>query len=177
MSFSRFLRGAGAALALAVAAFPAAAAVPASGHKVLVISVDGLDWRYLRDRGQAGVEDPDLAEADGPGGGRPTAWWGVWPTITWPSHTSILTGVRPDQHGVLGNQRPKEEGGEYYLTPDLLHAEPLWKCVGDKGMTTAAITWPVTKDAAITWDIPEYFHRRNGGSMDLETATSARRPA
>ena len=44
---------------------------------------------------------------------------GVWPTITWPSHTTLLTGVRPDQHGILGNRRPKSEGGDYYWNVDL----------------------------------------------------------
>jgi Type I phosphodiesterase / nucleotide pyrophosphatase len=173
-----FRKFAAAVLGLAAACLAAvnpAVAAPPSGHRVLVISVDGLDWRYLRDRDRLGLKAPALRRLMAAG------WTadgviGVWPTITWPSHTSILTGVRPDQHGILGNQRPASEGGEYYLTPDLLHAEPIWKCVSAAGLTTASVTWPVTKDAQITWDIPEYFHRRNGGSMDLETAASAATP-
>ena len=37
------------------------------------------------------------------------------------------------------------------------------------GRTTAAVTWPVTMEAKITWNLPEVFIRRNGGSMDLES--------
>ncbi|WP_133254942.1 ectonucleotide pyrophosphatase/phosphodiesterase [Phenylobacterium hankyongense] len=169
------VRWAGAALAAAafVAAGPVSAA-PAH-HKVLVVSVDGLDWRYLRDRDQLHLAIPNLRRLMGEG------WTadgviGVWPTVTWPSHTSILTGLRPDQHGVLGNQRPKEEGGDYYWTPSFIHGEPLWACAADAGLTTASVTWPVTKDAKITWDLPEYFRRRNGGSMDLATAASDATP-
>jgi predicted AlkP superfamily pyrophosphatase or phosphodiesterase len=96
--------------------------------------------------------------------------------VTWPSHTSIITGRRPDEHGILSNQRPKSEGGDYYWSPDLLHAPTLWGCAAKHGLTTAAITWPVTTGAAITWDLPEYFHRRNGGSMDLESIASKATP-
>ena len=93
---------------------------------------------------------------------------GVWPTITWPSHTTIITGVRPDQHGILGNRRPKSEGGDYYWSAALLKSRTLWQSARDHKLKTAAITWPVTADAAIDYDLPEYFLRRNGGEMDLE---------
>ncbi len=163
-----------AGVALAAAA-PAGAAPPRDGHKLLVVSVDGLDWRYLRDRDTLGLRIPNLRRL------MATGWSadgvvGVWPTITWPSHTSILTGARPDQHGIRGNRRPASEGGDYYWTVDLLKREPLWACAGKAGLTTASITWPVTKDAAITYNLPEYFHRRNGGSMDLATSASAATP-
>jgi predicted AlkP superfamily pyrophosphatase or phosphodiesterase len=84
--------------------------------------------------------------------------------------------VRPDQHGILSNQRPKADGGAYYWTSDLLHAPTLWQCAGRYGRTTAAVTWPVTTDAAITWDLPEYFKRRNGGSMDLASIAEKATP-
>ena len=74
----------------------------AAPHKLLVISVDGLDWRYLRDRDALGLSIPNVRKllarsqtADGV--------TGVWPTITWPSHTSMLTGVHPNEHGILAN--------------------------------------------------------------------------
>lgn len=97
---------------------------------------------------------------------------GVWPTITWPSHTSIITGVRPDQHGILGNRMPRAEGGEYYWSAHLVKVPTLLTCVADNGLTSATITWPVTVDAPVTYDLPEYFKRRNGGSMDEETIAS-----
>ncbi len=101
---------------------------------------------------------------------------GVWPTITWPSHTSLITGVRPDQHGILGNRRPKSQGGDYYWNVDLLRAPTLWQKAHDQGWTTAAVTWPVTVSASITYNLPEYFLRRQGGSMDLEGVASKATP-
>jgi predicted AlkP superfamily pyrophosphatase or phosphodiesterase len=85
---------------------------------LLVLSVDDLDWRYLRDADWLGLKIPNLrrlmAEGEVTQGIN-----GVYPAVTWPSHTSIITGVRPDQHGILGNRRP---GGDYYWSVELLMA-------------------------------------------------------
>ncbi|HEX4636342.1 MAG TPA: ectonucleotide pyrophosphatase/phosphodiesterase [Rhizomicrobium sp.] len=153
-------------VAAALLALPAAAqAAPA--HKLLVVSVDGLDWRYIRDRDALGLKIPNIRRllaraqvADGV--------VGVWPTITWPSHTSIITGVRPDQHGILSNARGTLDPALSYWSANKLKVPTLWQCAGAAGRTTAAVTWPVTMDAAITYNLPEVFLRRNGGSMDLE---------
>jgi predicted AlkP superfamily pyrophosphatase or phosphodiesterase len=137
--------------------------------------VDGLDWRYLRDRNRLGLRIPHLRQMLQEGR-YAQGVIGVWPTITWPSHTTLITGVRPDQHGILGNRRPKSEGGDYYWTVDLLKAPTLWQAAGKQGLSTASVTWPVTVDASINFDLPEYFQRRNGGSMDLLSVTGKGTP-
>ncbi len=141
-------------------------------RKLLVVSVDGLDWRYLRDRDALGLSIPNLRrllrEGDVAQG-----VVGVFPTVTWPSHTSIVTGVRPDQHGVLSNGRIGAP--EYWSAADL-KVPTLWGCAAEHGLTTAAVTWPVTNEAPITWNLPENFSRRNGGSMDLEAVAAKATP-
>jgi hypothetical protein len=153
----------------------AAQAPPPPAHKLLVLSVDGLDWRYLRDRDQMGLRIPNLRRLLNDG-----RWArgvvGVWPTITWPSHTTLITGVRPDRHGILGNRRPKTEGGDYYWTAGLLQAPTLWQAAHRHGWTTASVTWPVTAAATIDFNLPEFFARRQGGSMDLEAIASKATP-
>ena len=157
------------AASLAVAA-PVSAPVSAdaAARKLLVVSVDGLDWRYIRDRDQLGLRIPHIRRllaksryADGV--------VGVWPTITWPSHTAIITGARPDQSGILSNARGTLDPALSYWSANKLKVETLWQCAGASGRTTAAVTWPVTMEAKITWNLPEVFIRRNGGSMDLES--------
>ncbi len=145
-------------------------------HKLLVVSVDGFDWRYLRDRDTDSEAIPNLRKlmatgqvADGV--------TGVWPTITWPSHTSLLTGMPPDVHGILGNRRPRAEGGDYYWTASLIKVPTLLTCAALHHLTTAAVTWPVTVGAPLTYNLPEYFQRRNGGSMDMESIASKAVPA
>lgn len=145
----------------------ATATLTAQLRPLLVISIDGLDYRYIRDRDKMGLKIPNLraflARADVADGVT-----GVFGTVTWPSHTSMITGVRPQQHGILNNKRPAAEGGDYYWTPSLLAAKTLWHRVREAGGKTAAITWPVTTNADIDYNLPEYFKRRNGGAMDID---------
>lgn len=145
-----------------------APAEAASGHKLLLISIDGLDWRYLRDRDALGLQIPNLRRlmansqvADGV--------TGVWPTVTWPAHTSMITGVPPVQHGVLGNAGGPLDITQSYWSATKIKVPTLTQCVAKAGRTTAAINWPVTVDAAITWNLPEVYAKRNGVSSDLET--------
>jgi hypothetical protein len=75
---------------------------PAQHRHIVVISLDGfaayaladpnLPLPHLRALARAGV----MAEA----------MTGVNPTVTWPNHTSMITGVGPDRHGVLYNGLP-----------------------------------------------------------------------
>jgi hypothetical protein len=44
-------------------------------------------------------------------------------------------------------------------------------------LKTAAVTWPVTVDAAIDYNLPEAFSRRNGGAMDYDTIARKATPA
>ena len=77
-----------------VAAWSIQAASAPPLHKLLVLSVDGLDWRYLRDRGRLGLKIPNIRRLLQEGRFAQGVL-GVFPTITWPSHTSLITGVPP----------------------------------------------------------------------------------
>jgi predicted AlkP superfamily pyrophosphatase or phosphodiesterase len=155
----------GALLAALALAMPAAQAAP---RKLLVISVDGLDWRYLRDRDALGLKIPNIRRllaksqvADGV--------TGVWPTITWPSHTTMLTGTRPDQHGILANASGPPDPALSYWSATKIKVPTLTQCLADAGRTIGAVNWPVTVDAKINWNLPEVYARRLGDSSDMET--------
>ena len=83
---------------------------------------------------------------------------GEVPTITWPEHTTILTGAPPSVHGIQANQM-----WDY----GLIRVKTMWDALRAESLTSAAITWPVTVNAPITWNLPEYFEKRQGGAMDL----------
>ncbi|HEX4946673.1 MAG TPA: ectonucleotide pyrophosphatase/phosphodiesterase [Blastocatellia bacterium] len=146
-----------------------------SQNRLLVISVDGLDYRYLRDADKLGLKIPNLRRLMREG--EVTAGIeGVFPTVTWPSHTTLITGVAPARHGILGNRRPVSEGGAYYWDVNLLKTKTFWHATRAAGLKTAAITWPVTVNAAIDFNLPEYFERRNGGGMDLRSIEAKATP-
>jgi predicted AlkP superfamily pyrophosphatase or phosphodiesterase len=133
---------------------------------VLLVSVDGLDQRYLSQCDQLGLKIPNLRRLMKEG-----AWSegviGELPTITWPSHTTIVTGVPPAVHGIQRNQ---------VWDYSSIKVKTLWDDLGAHGRTTAAITWPVTVNAPITWNLPENFAKRQGGSMDLESVAAKATP-
>jgi len=143
-------------------------AAQAASHKLLVISVDGLDWRYLRDRDALALKIPNIRKimarsqvADGV--------TGVWPTVTWPSHTSMLTGVRPDQHGILANASGPPDPALSYWSATKIKVPTLTQCLANAGRSVGAVNWPVTVDAKINWNLPEVYTRRNGDSSDMDT--------
>jgi predicted AlkP superfamily pyrophosphatase or phosphodiesterase len=155
---------AAAACVLALGAGEASAA----SHRLLVISVDGLDWRYLRDRDPLGLSIPNIRKlltrsevADGV--------TGVWPTVTWPSHTSMLTGVRPAEHGILANAGGPPDPALSYWSANKIKVPTLTQCLVSSGRTVGAVNWPVTVDAGINWNLPEVYARRNGDSSDMDT--------
>jgi predicted AlkP superfamily pyrophosphatase or phosphodiesterase len=138
-----------------------------TARPLLVISIDGLDHRYLRDADQLELKTPNLRRMVREGAWADGGVIGVVPTVTFPSHTSIVTGVRPDQHGIINNNRPKEQGGERYFFANLLKARTLWDVAHKNNIRVGAVHWPVTVGStAIDWDFPEHFKRRRGAGMD-----------
>src|SRR6185369_2871404 len=115
-------------------------------QKLLVVSIDGLDQRYLKNVDALGLKIPNIRRLI-----REGQWSqgvvGVVPTITWPSHTTIITGVEPSVHGIQTNRMPASQGGDYPWSVKLLKVQTLLDAAHKAGMKTAAITWPVTVDA------------------------------
>ena len=148
-----------------------------SARPLLVISIDGLDHRYLRDADRLGLKIPHLRKLIQNGAWADKGVVGVAPTVTFPSHTSIVTGVRPDQHGIVNNNRPKEEGGERYFFANLMKAPALWDAAKKAGLKVGGVHWPVTVDSkSFEWDFPEHFKRRQGAGMDWEATAEKATP-
>lgn len=141
---------------------------------LLVISVDGLDHRYLADRDRLGLKIPNIRKMLAQGSWADRGVIGVVPTITWPSHTTLITGVEPSVHGITSNRLP---GGDYPWSVHSLRAETLVDAAHAAGLKSAAITWPVTVDAPLDYNLPEYFSRRRGGAMDLQSVESKSVPS
>lgn len=81
----------------------------------------------------------------------------VFPSMTYPSHTTIVTGVQPDKHGVYYNGmfEPQGAGGKSYWHDSSIHVPTLWTLARKKGMTTAALFWPVSAEAPVDYNIPD----------------------
>lgn len=128
---------------------------------VILLSIDGLGATY--------VDDPRLELPALRGliarGARVRRLSPVFPTVTWPCHTSVVTGVSPARHGVLGNLvfdrdvgQPVEHFGDRTDAP--VRAETLWDVLHARGERIGSICWPKTRGvAAIPDNIPEFYEQ------------------
>jgi predicted AlkP superfamily pyrophosphatase or phosphodiesterase len=127
---------------------------------VLMISVDGLKPEYVLDADAHGLKIPFLRSLlrDGAYARGVT---GVWPTVTYPSHTTLLTGVAPAEHGIYNNLEfdPKNTfANAWYWYGQRIRAPTLWQAAHEAGLSTASIGWPVSVGAtAVDFLIPEYW--------------------
>ena len=85
------------------------------------------------------------------------------PTVTWPNHTAIVTGVDASEHQVLFNGlliRP-EGGGQPSIEPWrdkelMVHSPTIYDVAHEAGLTTAQVDWVAIYGAkTITWQFPE----------------------
>ncbi len=167
-----------AALACGVAAVPGAveARAPAkaavrqnAGRPVLLISIDGLRPADVLDAAQRGLKVPNLRSFVTKGA-YATGVIGVLPTVTYPSHTTLLTGVSPARHGIVGNTTfdplAINQGGWFWYAEDN-KARTLWDAAQDAGLTTGNVHWPVSVAAQhVTWNLPQVW--RTGHADDAK---------
>jgi predicted AlkP superfamily pyrophosphatase or phosphodiesterase len=141
---------------------------------LVVISIDGLRPDYVTAADAHGAKVANLrrflkegAFAEGV--------QGVVPTVTYPSHTTLVTGVWPAKHGILANTTfdplQKNAEGWYWYAEDI-RVPTLWDAAAKAGRTTASIQWPVTVGAHITWDIPEFWRANTEDDAKLLRAVS-----
>ncbi|KAK5149575.1 hypothetical protein LTS14_010833 [Recurvomyces mirabilis] len=73
-----------------------------------------------------------------------------FPSLTFPNHFTLVTGLHPESHGVVGNTfwDPETEREFYYtdpersMQPEWWQAEPLWVTAENAGRKTAVHMWP-----------------------------------
>lgn len=145
------------ATALTVLALSACAArpvhpIPAPGGahvaaaerpSVLLVSIDGFRADYL----QLGIT-PNLSRiADA---GVRAAWMNPsYPSLTFPNHYTLVTGQRPDRHGIVHNTMRDATLGDFSLgrreavgDRRWWGGEPVWVAAENAGLPTATLFWP-----------------------------------
>ena len=126
---------------------------------VILISIDGMKPEYVLDADAHGLKIPNLRSFLKLGS-YSTGVHGVIPTVTYPSHTTMITGVSPARHGIEANTTfdplQKNYGGWYWYAEDI-KVPTLWDAAADAHLTTANLHWPVSVAAHITWNLPQYW--------------------
>jgi predicted AlkP superfamily pyrophosphatase or phosphodiesterase len=145
-----------------------AASAAAQSPPLLLISVDGLSADYLSSAAQHKVRMPYLRDLMSEGA-YASGVVGVLPTITYPSHTTLVTGVSPAKHGI-GMNHPFDPSfttvGSWYWFAEDIRVPTLWSSVRQAGRTVASVSWPVTVgNRDISFNIPEYVRTRTAEDL------------
>lgn len=152
----------------------AAAVHGAPAASVLMISVDGLKPEYVLDADAHGLKIPFLRSMVRDGAFA-RGVNGVWPTVTYPSHTTMLTGVSPAEHGIYNNLDfdPKNTyASAWYWYAKDIRVPTLWQAAHAAGLSTASVGWPVSVGAAsVDFLIPEYW--RVGRLTDVDPSDAS----
>jgi len=142
-------------------------APPASGRHVLVISVDGMRSSYYVSP-PSGLQIPNIQRLKA-AGSFAEGVEGVYPTLTYPSHTTLVTGRLPAEHGVYTNLSSRDPGKnphDWFWFASAIKTATLWDEAHEHHLTTAAVAWPVTAGAPIDWDVPEIWDPAKPAAAD-----------
>ncbi len=149
-SFFRIL-----AASLVLSGISATAQSPAS--PLVLISVDGMKPEYVTQAQQHDLKIPVLRDFLAHGT-YAEGVIGVVPTVTYPSHTTMVTGVWPAEHGVVDNtlfDPLREHPNTWYWDFSDIKVPTVYTAAAAAGIKTANVGWPVTIGAPIDYNIAE----------------------
>lgn len=144
----------------------------AQDSHVILISIDGLRPEFYKDASWSMVNLRQGMAA----GAYADGVTGVFPTVTYPSHTTMVTGVKPIKHGVYYNTPPEplEVTGKWIWDYKTIKVPTIFSAARDKGLSTASVFWPVSLGGPATYNIPEYWYlpETKGGKRNMTKALS-----
>lgn len=126
---------------------------------VILISFDGFRWDYMN---RTSTPNLDYLVTNGV---KADALIPVFPTHTFPNHYTIVTGLYPENHGIVANTMYDPEFGEWFWIGSgsepvkdgrWYEGEPLWVTAELQGQVTACYFWPGS-EAAIKDTRPTYY--------------------
>jgi len=153
---------------LLLCVFIAARVEGGTADHVIIISIDGLRPEFYLPGGLS-TNCPTLVQMRDSGSYARQAV-SVYPSVTYPAHASIVTGVHPARHGIAANSKcelPDLEGRGYWLASDL-QVPAIWDVAHAAGLTVGAVSWPSTAGSrAIDWNLPEFWTTAFGTADQL----------
>jgi alkaline phosphatase D len=128
-------------------------------HYVVLVSLDGFRWDYAKRDGAKNLLALGRQGVWAPEGMLPS-----YPSLTFPNHFTIVTGLYPEHHGLVANSFYDETRKARYAISDAqavsdgswYRGVPLWSLAESQGMRAACLFWPGS-EAKIAGFQPTYF--------------------
>lgn len=117
---------------------------------VILISIDGFCPDFYKDKSWSA---PNLHKlmAEGVYASGVNS---VFPSVTYPSHTTLITGAMPARHGIYYNAPYGAKNGQWYWEESYIKTGTIWDAIKEKGLKSGAVMWPVTVGAPIDYNFP-----------------------
>ena len=128
-------------------------------HYVVLVSLDGFRWDYAKRDNATNLLALGKAGVWAPEGMLPS-----FPSLTFPNHYTIVTGLYPEHHGLVANSFYDAGKNARYAISDpkavtdgsWYGGVPLWSLAESQGMRTACLFWPGS-EAKIAGYQPTYY--------------------
>ena len=133
-------------------------------HYVVLVSLDGFRWDYARRDGATHLLALGKQGVWAPEGMIPS-----FPSLTFPNHFTIVTGLYPEHHGLVANgfydagkQARYNIGDSAAVTDGSWYSgTPLWSLAESQGMRTACFFWPGSEAKIAGYQPTYYLHFDN----------------
>ncbi|MGE0638690.1 MAG: ectonucleotide pyrophosphatase/phosphodiesterase [Thermoanaerobaculia bacterium] len=150
------------------------ATTPPPAPLLVAVSLDGFRWDYPELHGA-----PNLLALAGEGI-RAASLVPQFPSKTYPNHYSIVTGLRPEHHGIVANTMQDPLFGARFSLADRAavedgrwwEGEPIWVTAERAGLRTASSFWPGS-EAEIAGVRPSLWKRYDDSVADEVRADEA----
>jgi predicted AlkP superfamily pyrophosphatase or phosphodiesterase len=145
-------------------------------HYVVLVSLDGFRWDYARRDHAAHLLALGKQGAWAPQGMLPS-----YPSLTFPNHLTMVTGLYPEHHGIVANNFYDAARSARYAMTDAKAVTdgtwyagvPIWSLAENHGMRTAVLLWPGS-EAEIAGARPTWYAHFDGKTQASAEAEQAR---
>jgi len=145
-------------------------------HYVVLVSLDGFRWDYAKRENATHLLALGRQGVWAPEGMLPS-----FPSLTFPNHFTIVTGLYPEHHGLVANSFFDAVRQARYAIADpqavsdgtWYKGTPLWSLAESQGMRTACLFWPGS-EALIAGFRPSYYARFDGKTEATDAVQQAR---
>jgi predicted AlkP superfamily pyrophosphatase or phosphodiesterase len=145
-------------------------------HYVVLVSLDGFRWDYAR-RDHA----THLLALGEEGVWAPEGMLPSYPSLTFPNHVTLVTGLYPEHHGIVANHFYDPARKAHYAMSDAkavtdgswYSGVPIWSLAESKGMRSAVLLWPGS-EAEIAGEHPTWYAHFDEATQASAAAEQAR---
>jgi len=147
-----------------------------SQHYVVLVSLDGFRWDYAKRDNATHLLALARRGVSAPEGMLPS-----YPSLTFPNHFTIVTGLYPEHHGLVANSFLDPARGAHFAYTDpqavtdgsWYKGVPLWSLAESQGMRTASFLW-VGSEAKIAGFQPTWYAHYDSKSEPTPESQQAR---